>query len=1099
MNPIPSSLQHLAETWNLELRSEADLERVASDDYPCTYALDESGRLIGLNLAGTIIDKLQLDAAFLDLKVLNLGHTQLRTLHLPEGLHDLQSLHLYECEALSELTFGGALPRLFYADLSRCGLTKLELCAELPELQHLYLQKNQLQSIHFGVGCPKLELLDLSENQLTAFTLPAGFDDLQYLYLNNNQLSSLHCAELPRLEILHLRNNELRVIPIYFLEPFPLVKTLYLSNNRLHPFLQEHLNENDIKDSPAFLRQYFEGLKQGAKTDNECKVLLIGDGRAGKSSIVERLVRNQFIENNPSTNGIIIESHPLDPYLLQLWDFAGQDIYHATHRLFMKSGVVYILAWSKETQTTKSIQLKEGDEMRDYDNHGVKYWFNYAKTLGANSPIIVVQTQTVKDKKYTDKETSELEEDNPEIQILRVDSEPNDPQKNHFKRLLTELELAVGQVATIADIPEAAYNLRKALRERQAEKQISYKEYLELAKKFNLLTDPDDCLRNWLVKTGVVYHQKGLFDNQIILDQQWAIDAVYKVFKRNDKNGNGFYHQFLAQEGRVSGTDLMKVWPNNDEQELFLSFMISCEMCFEVTAEEKQNTPFADRKFIIPQLLPINPHPTIASIWKRQKDSLYLRFRHRFLHYGVIQSFIVKTQKLVDDVEGRIWRNGILLEEEEQMVQVEADTQAYEIKVRITPQSLPLLNKVRNLLKKLQDSLGEESVSADGENFVSLKKLEQRKHKTEIEADEGKGDVLVAPLLLFLQRDEKMVFEQQIGEETSRKSHTLEPEKTSKPQIEMPTIKDLIAQAKTEEALNQLLLVAPTQDLKNRVIKLKNDNTEFKRDKMLGILDSNEERIRNSRIVVAALALCDDIEKASAEAAQMAATTPESVLIKNDPTAQRDILEVPEVWPVIPVEPFTGTLVVPKGADDKIKVLFMFATPKNLSSLDVNRESNNVKTEAFGKDLLIDIYPHVDKDGMIDAVSHLQPDIIHYSGHGRTGGLEFIDPVSGNAATIQTSYLAEMFEVFAEIGVKCVVLNSCWSAEQAKAISAYKIAVVGMLRPIKDEAAIKFSKDFYGLLVSNNPLERIFKLVRLKMDRDSKDIPSLWYEGKRIA
>jgi hypothetical protein len=56
-----------------------------------------------------------------------------------------------------------------------------------------------------------------------------------------------------------------------------------------------------------------------------------------------------------------------------------------------------------------------------------------------------------------------------------------------------------------------------------------------------------------------------------------------------------------------------------------------------------------------------------------------------------------------------------------------------------------------------------------------------------------------------------------------------------------------------------------------------------------------------------------------------------------------------------------------------------------------------------------------------------------------------------------------------------------------------------MLRKIGDEEAIQFSRDLYYLLMSNNPLERIFKLAKLKVTKASRDIPSLWYNGKRIA
>ncbi|AEE49119.1 COR domain-containing protein [Haliscomenobacter hydrossis] len=1108
MNPLPRSLQHLAETWNLELHHEAELDNVASDDYPCTYTLDAAGRLIGLNLAGTAITEINFAADFETLEVLNLGRTPLKSIHFPASMSALQSLHLYECADLEELTFDNALalPQLEYADVSECALSTLTLPAGLDALQKLYLQKNKLQKIQFQGTCPALEFLDLSENQLTNIVLPAGLDNLLYLYLNDNQLESIHCAgEVPKLEILHLRNNQLIDLRETWLDPYPNLKTLYLANNPLGTYLSGKLDEDDTANSLPFIEAYFQSLVGGAVKDNECKVLLIGDGKAGKSNIVKRLLEQQFEQAWLSTDGIVIEPYPLGIYALQLWDFAGQDIYHATHRLFMQSEVVYLLAWNKETQSEKYTHREEKGKMVAYRNYHLGYWLDYAKTLGKNPPIIVTQTRVHEDGIYRPAELVQLEAVNPAIKFLQIDSKEPNSEHNGYDELIFHLEKAVKKVTRMTRIPIGYYQLREELRnlQRQNIKTISMKKYLDMAQG---LPNPEERLRNWLVKSGVVFYQSGLFHNEIILDQQWAINAVYSIFKRGK---GGFYHQFVAQEGRISGQDLQEVWEDNSaaEQELFLSFILSCDMCFETTLEKKYNTPFAERSFIFPQLLPENPSKTLDMLWNQQAGVLYLRYQHRFLHYGVMQSFIVKTQALVNDVEDCVWRSGILLKSGEQMVQVEASDR--EILVRITPQSLPLLHKVRNLLEKLQDSPGEESVSADGKNFVSLKKLEEKQHKSEIEAENG-VDVPVAPLLPFLQRNEKLVFETLDQEEyplegiKSSKTGVPSPEaiQPTKSQQDMQHIKDLIAQARTEEALAQLLQAAPNQDLKNVVLKLKNDYSKLKREKMLGIIDGNEERTSNSKIVVTALGLCDEIvnisNQESAPQNQDRGSGNDEVRDTTRDTT-RDTLEIPEEWPEIPVEPFDGTLVVPKGDNDQIKVLFMTASPKNLSTLDVNKESNNVKTESFGKDLFIDIYPHVDKDGMIDAVSHLQPQIIHYSGHGRTGGLETIDHATGNAATLKTAYLSEMFALFAEIGVKCVVLNSCWSASQAKAISEQGIPVVGMLRPIKDDVAIKFSKDFYRLLVSNNPLERIFKLVRLKMEDDSKAIPSLWYQGKRIA
>lgn len=982
MHLLPQSLQKLAQRWNIELKLETDLEWVDSDDYPCTYALNAQGHLIGLNLVGTAVSELALDEDMQYLEVLNLGRTALRSLSLPAQLEHLRSLQLYRCQDLTAIKWGTALPKLEYADLSECALQQLELPEDLPRLKKLYLQKNALQRIHFAAACPALEFLDLSGNQLSSLSFPAGFAQLRYLYLNNNQLESLHCAgEMPQLDILHLRNNALRSIKPGFLDPFPGLVNLYLSGNPLNLYLRGHFEENDRIDSPAFLRQYFQDLQQGARVDNECKVLLIGDGRAGKSCIVERLVRDRFIENNPSTNGIIIDLYPLEPYLLQLWDFAGQDIYHATHRLFMQAGVVYILAWNKTTQTQKSMSLEEGGELRHYDNYGVKYWLNYARTLGGNSPVIVVQTQSKADGKYQSQELHELEEENPDLHLLRIDSQPDSTQENGYPRLLTELQLAAEKVASITEIPESAYQLRKALRERQAEKQISMEQYLELAQSCGLQADPEERLVNWLVKSGVVYYQKGLFNNQIILDQQWAINAVYDLFKRSGEGS--FFHQIAERKGWVRGSDLQRIWVKHspEEQELFLSFLRSCEMCFEIKDSEQQSLPFAERTFILPQLLREDRPKVIDSLWKREKSSLYLRYRHRFLHYGVIQSFIVQTQQLVTDVEERIWRTGILLEEEEQMVQVEADTKAFEITLRLTPQSVKLLIKVRNLLKKLQDQPGEESVSSDGQNFVSLQKLEDKKHKAEIEAGND-VDVPVAPLLLFLQRDEQLVFE----DSAEKPFHKRDTGSFQNPDLPLPAIETL---------------------------------------------DSKLE--------------------------------------------------------------------IPKGSDGKIHILFTSANPKN--DLQVEKESKLVQNEAQGRNLDIRTLPAVDRSSLIKRVTYEKPQIVHFSGHSNIGNLQFVNSRTDQAELISNEELLEIFEHFVSMGVRCVVLCSCWSYSQAQEISELGIPVVGMLKPIDDQVAIQFSQDMYDLLsAANASLDEVFRSAKLMMvNKEDRAIPSLWYRGKRVG
>jgi hypothetical protein len=317
---------------------------------------------------------------------------------------------------------------------------------------------------------------------------------------------------------------------------------------------------------------------------------------------------------------------------------------------------------------------------------------------------------------------------------------------------------------------------------------------------------------------------------------------------------------------------------------------------------------------------------------------------------------------------------------------------------------------------------------------------------------------------------------------------------------EIAKIKNLIAQARMEQALDELEKIAPSTE-KSTVVILKSNLAGLKRDKNLGIITPEESNMRNARITVAALGLCDDIEKLLAEEVAEATSVPNGATQARTETSNttRNISPPPGGWPNVPLEPFDGQISVPKGSNGNTKVLFASASPQNQRPLAVDKESKFVQLEAQGRDLDIIVCPHTDRDSLIKMVTFEQPQIVHFSGHGTTGGLETIDPRTDNSILLPNDDLVDMFSLFKDYGVKCVVLCSCWSAEQAKEISTLSIPVVGMLQPIDDDVAIKFSRDLYYLLVSNNPLNNIFKSARLMVDKESRHIPSLWLDGKRIA
>ncbi|NJL77568.1 MAG: hypothetical protein HC892_23550 [Saprospiraceae bacterium] len=150
--------------------------------------------------------------------------------------------------------------------------------------------------------------------------------------------------------------------------------------------------------------------------------------------------------------------------------------------------------------------------------------------------------------------------------------------------------------------------------------------------------------------TGVVFYREGYFGNAIILQQDWAIRAIYTLFQRQRQRE--LLHHHVRTERRFSGAQLRKVWQQYSEVEceLFLGFMLSCELCFEVETDKDKDRSksFEERQFVAPQLMQKTPPATVVQFREGKPKRLFIRYQHTLLHYGIIQSFIVRTQYLAE-------------------------------------------------------------------------------------------------------------------------------------------------------------------------------------------------------------------------------------------------------------------------------------------------------------------------------------------------------------------------------------------------------------------------------------------------------------------
>ncbi len=153
---------------------------------------------------------------------------------------------------------------------------------------------------------------------------------------------------------------------------------LYLDNNPL-PILPEILGTSN---QPEQLISYWvQHQKVGfeKKALNEAKMIVVGQGAVGKTSLVKRLVSDQFDRYESKTEGINIQKWHLKlnhmKIIVNIWDFGGQEIMYATHQFFL---------------TTRSLYILVLNSRKNENQNQIEYWLKIIQSFGGDSPIIVV-------------------------------------------------------------------------------------------------------------------------------------------------------------------------------------------------------------------------------------------------------------------------------------------------------------------------------------------------------------------------------------------------------------------------------------------------------------------------------------------------------------------------------------------------------------------------------------------------------------------------------------------------------------------------------------------------------------------------------------
>src|SRR6266571_3264114 len=537
---------------------------------------------------------------------------------------------------------------------------------QLTNLQGLRLDSNQLSQLPPEIGLlTNLQELRLYSNQLSQLSPEIGLlIRLQELRLSNNQLSQLppEMWQLTSLQKLWLDGNQLDEIPPEIMQLTNL-QELYLGNTKLKRLPTEigqltGLQTLNVADIPtlqtpppeivargtADILSFLRELQESSIIRYESKLLLVGEGGTGKSSLLRALRNDTFDSNLSTTHGVEVDrlqlSSPHHEIILNTWDFGGQQIYHATHQFFLTKRSLYMVVWNAR------LGVQQGR---------LDYWLETIKAHAPDAPMLLVAT-------HIDERTPDLNYQLYKDVYPQIVGHLGVSNKN--RQGIAELKAALADQASQLPLigqpwPEKWLRAEEVLLARP-EHHIDADTYTHCCSTCEVEADiAKGSLGNYLHDLGKILYFRDdyVLSNLIVLKPNWVTKAISRVL--DDETTS-------REQGILPHSDLPRIWAVDEDGQryeahlfpIFLRLMERFYLSYQIEADSPGDHSTSS---LIPQLLPYQP-PTSLPTWPKSppadQTQVEMVYRFDFLPPGIMSWFIVRTHRFSQNLH---WREGVLL------------------------------------------------------------------------------------------------------------------------------------------------------------------------------------------------------------------------------------------------------------------------------------------------------------------------------------------------------------------------------------------------------------------------------------------------------
>ncbi len=407
---------------------------------------------------------------------------------------------------------------------------------------------------------------------------------------------------------------------------------------------------------PADILDYYFRIRAARRPLNEAKLILVGRGGVGKTSLVNRLLFNRFDKDEKKTEGIRISGWKLrlrgsEDVRLNLWDFGGQEIMHATHQFFLTQRSLYLLV----------LEGRQGAEDAD-----AEYWLKLIESFGAESedevsPVIVVLNKSAENP--FDLNRRALRQKYPFIRdFIATDC----AEGAGMNELRTAIDRETDQLKHLrAAFPASWFTVKDALSKltegRVRKSFLTFDEYRALCAEHGEKDHgAQDSLATHLHNLGIALNYKDdpRLRDMHVLNPHWVTNGIYKILNSPLLN---------RQNGEIRLGDAAQIlnppeYPRNMHRFLF-DLMKKFQLCFSY--------PDDDTHYLIPELLDKQEADEAAQF--NPTECLNFEYRYPILPEGLLPRFIVRTHGLSTGLPR--WRTGVILAFEGNRALVKADVQ----------------------------------------------------------------------------------------------------------------------------------------------------------------------------------------------------------------------------------------------------------------------------------------------------------------------------------------------------------------------------------------------------------------------------------------